>query len=94
MPSDLRLCGLDPLFACRYLPHRSEQPERLSQGTEEGTPGKAVRPTGCNLVVRSGRLTGCAIGVTRKAPKPNERVYPEETETAARGCSEHLSPRG
>ena len=36
-----------------------------------------------HLVVRSGSATGCAGGEARDAPKPNERVYRQETETVA-----------
>ena len=42
----LRVRRVDPPVSRGYIPYRSEQPERLSQGTEAGTPGKAVRPTG------------------------------------------------
>jgi hypothetical protein len=36
-----------------------------------------------HLVVRLGRPTSCAGGEARDAPKPNERVYRQETKTAA-----------
>ena len=46
MYRDLRVRRVDPLVRRRYISPRSEQPERPNQGTEAGTPGKAVRPTG------------------------------------------------
>jgi len=56
--------------------------------------GKAVRLTGrtwsygweSQLAVRAGRLG--------RPQSPTKGVYRSETETVARGCSEHLSPRG
>jgi hypothetical protein len=66
----------------------------VESGNRVGDPWESRKADWACLSVRLGRLTSCAGGVVRKAPKPNERVYHEETETAARGCSEHLSPRG
>jgi hypothetical protein len=94
MRCDQHVLQVDPVWGRRYISRRSEQPERPSQGTEVGTPGKAVRTTGRICHVRSGQLTGCAGGEARESPKPNERVYGQETETAVRGCSGHSSPRG
>src|SRR3712207_5070524 len=45
----LRFHPFDRPGGLRYRSPRSEQPERPSQGTEVGTPGKAVRPTGRTL---------------------------------------------
>jgi len=73
-----------PFERRRYIPYRSEQPERLSQGTEAGTPGKAVRPTGRTwsygwegqLAVRAGRL-GRPQSPTKGSTARKPRQLPE-----------------
>ena len=49
-----------------------------------GDPWESRKANWAHLGVRSGRLTGCAFGEARDAPKPNERVDHKETKTAAR----------
>ncbi|MGZ8606003.1 MAG: GNAT family N-acetyltransferase [Actinomycetota bacterium] len=63
-------------------------------GNRSRDPWESRKANWAHLLVRLGRPTSCAGGEARAAPKPNERVYGQETETAVRGCSEHLSPRG
>lgn len=63
-------------------------------GNRSGDPWESRKADWAHLVVRLGKPTSCAAGEVREAPKPNERVYRQETETAVGGCSEHLSPRG
>ena len=63
-------------------------------GNRSGDPWESRKANWAHLVVRLGRPTSCAGGEAWDAPKPNERAYRQETETAVRGCSEHLSPRG
>src|SRR5581483_5907837 len=46
MTRDLRVRQVDRPSARQQISPRSEQPERRRQGTEAGTPGKAVRRTG------------------------------------------------
>lgn len=80
----LRFLEVDPFERRRYIPYRSEQPERLSQGTEVGTPGKAVRPTGRTwsygwegqLAVRAGRL-GRPQSPTKGSTARKPRQLPE-----------------
>jgi hypothetical protein len=40
-----------------------------------------------------GRPTSCAGGEARDAPKPNERVYRQETETAVDSPAKLIRPR-
>jgi hypothetical protein len=74
-----------------------QQPERLSQGTEAGTPGKAVRRTGRtwsygrkgHLAVRAGRL-----GTPQSPTKGSTAREPRQRHEVARGSFEptfHLS---
>jgi len=63
-------------------------------GNRSRDPWESRKADWAHLLVRLGKPTSCAGGEAREAPKPNERAYGQETETAVRGCSGHLSPRG
>ena len=63
-------------------------------GTGDGAPWESRKADWAHFAVRLGRLTSCAVGEARKAPKPNERGYRNRNHALhAEGCSEHRDAR-
>jgi len=63
-------------------------------GNRSRDPWESRKADWAHFARRLGSATSRLVGEAREAPKPNERVYGQETETVVRGCSEHLNPRG
>ena len=83
MAADLRVRRLDPRESAPVDSRRSEQLERLSQGTEAGTPGKAVRPPGRTCEYGREAQLAVLVGKLGKPQSPTKGYYRQETETAA-----------
>lgn len=63
-------------------------------GNRSGDPWESCKANWAHLVVRSGKLTGCAGGEARDTPKPNERVLPPGNQDSGKRLLGAPEPEG